>query len=170
LDTLDMQIDWLGVPDNLHAHYRGYKDYEDPLKDPASPITNNLDFKAQLRLYDNRALFDIAEVKLFHANAGNTTGATATNDISIDGAAIKTKYPNYRQDLRPIIAEEVLDWSRYWQLELLEPDFQHAIYPHAAAGCANKVTDSTSTTTPPETKPKPVLVNPPYTPEDQAPV
>jgi hypothetical protein len=157
LDRLNMQIDWLGAPDNLHAHYMGYKDYEDPAKSPASPIADNKVFTAQLRLYDNRAFFDIKTIQLFHAETDTpTTGATKTNAIAISKDAIISKYPNYQQNLQPVVAEEALDWSRYWQVELLEPDFQHAIYPRAAAGCASKTIP---------TNPKPFIVNPPYTPK-----
>jgi hypothetical protein len=166
LDTLTMQIDWLGVPDNLAAHYLGYTDYDgpgNPPNQPTSPIRNNTDFKAQLQLFDQRALSAIQPVQLFFAKDTTappppvtlTTGAMETNTIQIDLATSPTfvaKNPTYQQDLRLVISDEPLNWSRYWQLELLTSDFQHAIYPRAAVGYANR-------------KPTPFIVNPPYTPK-----
>jgi hypothetical protein len=173
LDTLTMQIDWLGVPDNLATHYLGYTNYDGPKNppdQPTSPISNNTDFKAQLQLFDQRTLSAIQPVQLFFAKdtsatlatgapatpppATLTTGAMETNTITIT----LDKNPTYQQDLRLVISDEPLNWSRYWQLELLTPDFQHAIYPRAAVGYANrKKADGTT--------PNPFIVNPPYTPK-----
>jgi hypothetical protein len=146
LDGLSLKIDWLGAPEDLSAHYLGYKDYADVDAAPASPILNNTSFKASLKLYDNRSFFNISELQLF-----NATKATQTNQVTINAKAIIDGYPGYQQDIHPVIAPEALDWHRYWKLELLPPDFQHTLYPRAAAGCA--------------TKKKPYIVNPPYTPK-----
>lgn len=160
LDALTLQIDWLGAPDNFSAYYRGYSGFEEPTAPPASPIADNTAFRAQLRLYDSRARFDVAQIQLVHADdADRTVGATATHTVAIDAAAINAGYPGYRPLLRPGGGAEALSWSRYWQLELLAPDFGHALYPRAAAGSALKVKPNTS---PPQAQP--LIVNPPYTP------
>ncbi len=152
LDTLSLNIDWLGAPDDLSAHYLGYKDYADPDAAPASPILNNTSFQARLKLYDNRSFFNVSDIQLFNAaGSQKNTGAAQTNQIAISAKSITDGYPGYRQDIHPVIAQEALDWHRYWQWELLTPDFQHAFYPRAAAGCASKK--------------KPFLVNAPYTPK-----
>jgi len=161
LDKLNMDIDWLGAPDDLNAYYLGYKNYADPEADPASPIDDNTTFRASLKLYDNRSLFNISNVQLFNATADNKKkGATQTNALTIGGEAITKAYPAYRWDLHPIIAPETLDWRRYWQLELLSPDFQHSLYARAAVGGANKIEKGSS-----PAKAKPFVVNPPYTPK-----
>jgi hypothetical protein len=161
LDELRLNIDWLGAPDDLSSYYLGYKDYADPEAAPASPITDNTSFKASLKLYDNRSFFNIGNIQLFNAaGAQKNTGAAQTNAITINAAAIKTAYPSYGQDIHPLVAQEVLDWHRYWQVELLAPDFQHSLYPRAAAGCANKIEKGSS-----PSKSKPFIVNAPYTPK-----
>ena len=154
LDTLKLSIDWLGAPHNFSEYYRGYK-FEplEPGDQPRSPVENK-SFTAKLSLFDNRTLFEVkdAGIELF-----DVADASKTKTMPIGQSKIESAYPNYRQDLHPVIAEEVLDWNRYWQLELLAPDFQHAIYPRVAAAYANrKKSDGT---------PNPYVVNPPYTPK-----
>ncbi len=152
LTRLSMEIDWLGVPDDLSSYYVGYANYAASDSAPTSPIVDNTAFKANLKLYDNRAFFDVGNLQLFNAAAAKNMGATQTNKISVDAAAITKTYPGYQQNIGLTIAPEALDWSRYWKLELLSPDFQHSLYPRAAAGCANK-------------KPTAYIVNTPYTPK-----
>ena len=153
LTNLSMEIDWLGVPDDLSAYYVGYANYAASDSAPTSPITDNTDFKVSLKLYDNRAFFDVSDLQLFNAVAtAKNTGATQTNKINVDTTAMTKNYPGYQQDTSPTMASEVLNWSRYWKLELLSPDFQHSLYPRAASGCANK-------------KPTAYIINTPYTPK-----
>jgi hypothetical protein len=157
LSRLEMQIDWLGPPDNFHKYYLGYHNYDKPSAPADSPIATNKSFLAQLRLYDNRACLDIARLQLFHADADDPTiGAKQTQVISLDTASEQPVYLGNQPARWPVIAEEVLDWSRYWQLELVEHDFQHAIYPQVAAARAAKATITDG---------QPLLVNPPYTPK-----
>jgi hypothetical protein len=152
LNSLNLSIDWLGAPDDFKSYYLGYSDLEKPADPPTSPITDNTSFKADLRLFDNRAFFEVEDknIQLF-----KEAKASETNSISVTLDKIKSAYPNYRQDLHPVLAEEALNWNRYWQLELLA-DFQHAIYPRAAAAYANRKKDNV---------PDPYVVNPPYTPK-----
>ncbi len=159
LDTLDLDIDWLAAPDDLNHHYMGYKDYETAVIPQQSPVTDNASFKARLKLYDNRAFFEIdAAVSLFHAVPGEeTTGAAQPHQVGVTLAQITAGYAQYVQDLQPVTDNEVLAWSRYWQFELAELDFQDAVYPFAASAYAGK-TDA-------QGKPSPLFVNPPYTPK-----
>lgn len=166
LDQFDLSIDWMAAPDDFNTYYLGYLKSEeretDPTGNPAtSPIADNSVFKARLKLYDNRSLFDVGDIQLFNANPEEKTkGAAKTNRLSIGREAIVAGYPGYQRDIRLVAATDVLDWSRYWQLELLGPDFQHAVYPRVAAACANKI-DTTSSLEPKPTKP--YIVNTPYT-------
>lgn len=169
LDQLTLTIDWMAPPDNFNAYYVGYLKSEDPKTDPAdpatslttSPISNNTSFKARLKLYDNRSLFSVGDIQLFNANSDKPTeGASKTNQASILRSAILAGYQNYKQNLQQTTAPEVLNWNRYWQLELLT-DFEHSIYPRVAAGCANKVSVGADG----KSQPKPYIVNSPYTPK-----
>jgi len=157
LDALSLEIDWMGVPDNLHDYYLGYTADVNPDK---SPIADNTAFTATLRLHDNRADFAIDEVALFHADYDNdtiqTTGASAPAEITLTGAKIKEKYPGYGPNLRYIAGNETFDWIRYWQLELSGSDFLNTVYPRAAANGAMRQANG---------KPNPYVVNPPYTPK-----
>ena len=159
LSSLKLNIDWLGVADDLSAYYLGYKDYLDPALPAASPILDNSVFAAKLRLFDNRAQFDMGNIQLFNAGSAKNTGASQTNHVVVGGDSILNSYPAYQRasSLAGSPAAQVLDWGRYWQLELQAPDFQHAIYPRVAAGCAAKL-DSNK-------KAAPYIVNAPYTPK-----
>lgn len=167
LDRLDLAIDWMAAPDNFNTYYLGYLKSEERETDPAgnpetSPIADNTAFKARLKLYDNRSLFDVGDIQLFNADPkSKTEGAAKTNRLSIGRETIVAGYPGYQRDIRPVVATDALDWSRYWQLELLGTDFQHAVYPRVAAACANKIVSGTSA----DPKLKPYIVNTPYTPK-----
>ncbi len=153
LDSLNLSIDWMGAPDSFNTHYRGYNfKVVESGDQPSSPV-NNKSFTAKLNLFDNRTFFEVkdAGIELF-----DETNASKTKIIPIGGNKIQSAYPNYRQDLYPVLAEEVLNWNRYWQLELLAPDFQHAIYLPAATAYANRKKDNV---------PDPYVVNLPYTPK-----
>ncbi len=163
LDTLDLDIDWLAAPDDLNHHYLGYKDYGVAPTDQKSPVADNTSFTARLKLYDNRAFFEIGDpVSLFHAEAAEndtnglkTMGAAQTHTISVILGDITARYAQYAQDLQPVTDNEVLAWSRYWQFELAGLDFQHAVYPLAASAYAGKEDKDSN----------PLFVNPPYTPK-----
>jgi hypothetical protein len=154
LDRLDLQIAWLGAPRSFAEHYRGYAGFDAPLprpQQPASPVGGNESFKAQLRLFDNRAGFDVAQLQLFAA-----PDASAVRTLTVAGETIAGAAPGYRTLLRPNTAGEPFAWTRHWRLELLPPDFFHAVYPRAAAGYANRRDGD---------RPDPFVVNPPYTPK-----
>lgn len=136
LDTLELEIDWMGVPENLQNHYVNYS---------KSSTLTNVNFKAEVKLYDNRSLFSIGHIPLFKNNA------TDTNNVAPDLNVLTTS-SNYDRLLHLVTAEEALEWNRYWQLELAAPDFQHTVYPTEAA-------DNASKTTPP------TIINPPYAPK-----
>ena len=167
LDNLTMAIDWMAVPDDLRSYYLGYKDYADPAATAASPLADNAAFSASLKLVDNRALFNIASLPLFNAVApdgspagsAKTAGASQTSRQSVSYAVISKAFPQYQAApglLQSAGAQQVLDWSRYWVLELQNPDFMHTLYPRVVAACASKTKDGKVT---------PFFVNPPYTPK-----
>lgn len=157
IDEMNFSFEWLGAPDNLTTYYLGYLESDKRETDPTnniatSPIKDNTAFKAGLKLFDNRSFFEIGEVQLFNKDVASKACQTG-----IQHDAITTVHPEYDSILNPLTAREVLGWSRYFQLELLSPDFQHSVYPRVAAGCANKIDVNG--------KPKPYIVNQPYTPK-----
>jgi hypothetical protein len=127
LDELRLNIDWLGAPVDFTTYYSGY---------PIAP--HKTDFKAKLRLYDNRSFFDLTTIPLFDNSK--------VSFVNKDG---KNIFSDHKPDIYPVSAPKALDWRRYWQLELLDPDFHHAIYPKTAADNAIKS----------------ISINPPYTPK-----
>ncbi|NJN17065.1 MAG: hypothetical protein HC822_12725 [Oscillochloris sp.] len=154
LDSFDLQITWLGAPASFKEYYRGYSGYASPESENtkiASPISANSAFQAQLRLHDQRAPFDIAPLQLFAE-----PDAAVARTITISGSAITAKYKGYRTLRHLNTSDELLEWSRFWQLELLAPDFLHRVYPQAATGYANRRINK---------EPAPYIVNQPYTPK-----
>ena len=125
LDELVLTLEWLGAPDDLFAYYDGYKARP---ANSTGPIKNNKSFTAQLRLYDQRSLHDIKSIELFHTDT-DRTGASKPHTITLGHADITRNHRDYRRVFLPVTPEEVVDWDRYWQIELLAPDFQHAVYP-----------------------------------------
>ncbi len=166
LDQLSFAIEWLNAPDNFSSYYLGYLKSEEREITPAnnlatSPIANNTSFSARLKLYDNRSLFAIGSLPLFNADPKNPSiGASQPSQATIAGSAISAALPTYQRALAPTQPASLLDWRRYWKLELLGPDFQHSAYPRAAAGCASKIVPGSSS----DPKPQPYAINAPYTP------
>ncbi|HAE59525.1 MAG TPA: hypothetical protein DCG54_08465 [Anaerolineae bacterium] len=162
LDQLNFKFEWLGAPDNFSTYYLGYLKSDERETDPTgdlstSPISDNTNFAARLKLFDNRSFFEISSIQLFNANKNKKTEGASQASLN----AITIGYPGYKRDIQPASAEDVLNWPRYWQLELLSPDFQHSIYPRVAAGCANKIIKGSGA----DPKPKPYIINQPYTPK-----
>lgn len=151
LDNLTLSVDWLGAPKDFGNYYQGYKDYS--ASAAVAVAITNASFKARLRLFDNRSFFDVgtrdSKGNVQFSNLFNTESAQNNNVITINSADIAKGYPVYQRDAQPTIAAEVLDWRRYWQLELQSSDFQHVNYPRSASDAANAKTS----------------INPPYTPK-----
>lgn len=158
LDSLTLTTEWLGVPDDLSAYYVGYSEPSgaDPAILPtASPIADNACFKAALRFREDRSFIHKGEMRLFHAEEKDLKkGAAGIHRVEIGNGSLTERETGLA------MASEVRNWNRYWQLELLAPDFQHGAYPRAAAVCANKVVKDGDSI-----RPKPYIVNPPYTPK-----
>ena len=165
LKTLSIDIDWMGVPDDLKKHYKAY----DSLK---TLLVDNKSFKAALSLYDNRKFFAVNKgIQLFKAdiNSSELDILTYQHELQLFKAKAKA-YINIPEldmhELQLATSDEVLNWSRYWKVELLAPDFQHTVYPREAAknaqtiavAAAEQVKDSKNSASPD-------VINPPYTPK-----
>jgi hypothetical protein len=152
LDHLTLTIDWMGAPASFKTYYQGYRDFDPPRAQdpPPSPIAGNADFKALLRLHDQRAGFTIAQCQLFDSG-----DAAKQHTITINRATISAAYSGYDQLPQLAGAPDLLDWSRFWQLELLAPDFLHEVYPQAAVGYAGRRQNDHAA---------PFIIKQPYTP------
>ena len=169
LDTLGADIDWMGAPDDFNAYYSGYgyKKYGATTSDTAAatvenPCADNTTFKASLKLSDNKEIFTATTpATLFNSDdVDKTKGASKLRILDLGPflSEIKNQYPGYDSAIGLETADEVVDWSRYWVLELNAPDFQHTAYPRYAAMAAS-LRDATTNT------PAPIVLNPPYTPK-----
>lgn len=163
LDELVLELDWLGAPEDFSDYYKGYayQTYYEKKSQAKSPVSSNGAFQARLKLYDNRAAFDLADVPLFRArDAGNPKGASRAQQVRIDCQETVTKaYRAYGALPGLTTGATVQEWSRYWILELGAQDFLHGVYPQAAALAASAQSDDA------QPKPAPVVLKPPYTPK-----
>lgn len=148
LDSLDIHIEWMGLPKNFGEYYKAYSDTG--VIQPA--ITNNT-FKASLQLLNYRNWVNIETGKaIFSANG---------NDLS---KLINLKYQNFNipgynsnpGNVEPT-TDDPFDKNRYFKLELESPDFGHNLYPIVL----NKVALATD-------EKRNLTVYPPYTPQIKA--
>ena len=162
LDTLVMQMEWMGLPENFAEHYKAYSDTGVIKQENA--IANN-SFQASLKLLNNRSWVDIETSKpIFSQDGNNLSNAIHLNyqnfnvpDYSLETSSLETD------------TDDPFELSRYFKLELESPDFAHDLYPIVL----NKVALSTDEDVfidedGQEKKIKSLTVYPPYTPEVKA--
>ncbi len=120
LDSLDVHLEWMGVPEALGEHYRNY---------PGMEQTKNTSFTVGVKLVDKRLTVPLAsQAQLF-------PGAKATEPYTITLAdvpdAIQTGRRGYVYEREPnlVLGGDLRTWGRYLQWELNAPDFQHTAYP-----------------------------------------
>ena len=154
LDTLAINVQWLGVPaDNLGGtgYYSNY---------PAMITADNSAFKSQITLVDQRFELPLADA----ASLFNATNATQSNRLSI--ADISAKIPSnyhYERLLSAHNPDEVTTGPRYYFLELAACDFQHGAYSAVAA--AKSIELASAIAKQQTITPSAYQVNPPYTPK-----
>jgi hypothetical protein len=126
LDSLTLTPQWMGAPADFRAHYENYwkirvqsqKVTEDDIlikeKDkPKGQKTDNGGFTAKLRLIDQQLEGETQTITLFEP--------AAPWRLTFTGSQARRPAPDGDE-------ADLLDWNRYFQLELLSPDFQHAAY------------------------------------------
>jgi hypothetical protein len=152
LDDLELDLQWMKVPEDFGDYYENYWKIEaDNFALPASSyaIQGDEDFKARVFLNDNRAELEIAEIELF-SNAGKVSIQDIPQQIHNISPAYQYKSKvDYREE------EDVLDWDRYFKLELDHRDFQHTVYD----GLFRKQSVSDDADI------KKLSINPPYAPK-----
>ncbi len=142
LDQLAFRVEWMGLPDDLAAHYRNYGLGPDPA------------FTTRISLVDRR------EEKALEKRAGLFPDAAAgEHRIEISDV------PAYDRAPAAAEGEDLLAWDRYLLWELGEPDFQHRTYPSVATGKSIEMAAAIANRTDGGTIDAAAYqVNPPYTP------
>lgn len=125
LDRVVIGLDWMNLPEmGLGDYYKAYRDLA-PESNFTIPIHANEDFRVNLSLQDGNHEQSLAKaLKLFpvKGSASNTLNFSFTPD------SFSPQLP-YRRMSQLVDADEVLDWERYFKLELRGPDFQQEKYP-----------------------------------------
>jgi hypothetical protein len=155
LDTLTLHFGWMNVPSaNLYTYY---KDYNNTL------IVNNGSFTADLKCMDENIEIDINKnISLFNSNPdpkdphSDAGDASKPHTITTMASGLPLQFTTEES--------EVINWKRYFSLELNAPDFQHNAYPELLTKVAYG--NSREIIAPSDNgKPKITLLNPPYTPK-----
>ncbi|MBQ0733534.1 baseplate J/gp47 family protein [Aquimarina celericrescens] len=155
LHHLDIDLQWLKSPVDFKEYYENYwriqtdKKEEDFL-DSDYVIKSNDDFKSRLFFHDRNAEIPVTTIELF----------SDEEKVRIDALSnhMQKEAPEYQytQDVRGAVGEdEVLDWDRYFRLELDPVDFQNSIHNTLFTRQALSAHDEI----------KKLIINPPYQPK-----
>ena len=123
---LDLDLQWMKQPADFKEHYKNYWliEEDDPnLADSSFPIQGNDSFKARLFFHDKNAELQVADIDLF-----TNEGRTSVNAIP---GLLEEHHPSYRYKNDPganMGDGDVVEWDRYFKLELGPLDFQHALF------------------------------------------
>ncbi|MEZ4453503.1 MAG: baseplate J/gp47 family protein [Nannocystaceae bacterium] len=143
LDALTLHLEWMGAPTDLGAHYAGYG---------LGPVTNER-FTATIRAIDHRRPLELrGAAPLFAAEDAGAPRSIAVRPL-----------PPALQRIRDFTpTADLLEWRRYFELELGPLDLQHGTYGATAGRRALELAAAIAGG-------QPVVaadyqVNPPYTP------
>ena len=115
INQLTMHFEWMNVPANFLDYYAGYE--QKPSNNSFTADFKCIDNKIEIDLNENVSLFESVNV----VEPGKNTDAGTPHAASV---SINNLPPqSITQE------EEVLNWKRYFSLELNTPDFQHKVYP-----------------------------------------
>lgn len=117
IDSLNLNFEWMNAPGDFKAYYADYrKVYNNELNGSNKEITGNDYFAADLDVVTNDRPVSLKTIKLFGAN---------------DARALPEDY-NHIPAGELNTAEDVINWKRYFRLELVT-DFNQAAYPKLLA-------------------------------------
>ena len=139
LNDLNLDMQWVKPPESFKDHYENYWliEKDDPtLSSDKYTIQDNKDFKADVFFHDKNAEVLLSNTVEDSEGKKVTEGiALFSNEgkISINNVPFRMRQtsPNYQYDQNTNIEvndDEVLEWGRYFRLELEPLDFQHAVY------------------------------------------
>jgi len=126
LDQLRLDLQWVKQPESFKEYYENY--WLIAADNPVLPvekytIKDNNDFKATLFFHDKNAEVPIEAIALF-SNEGKISISNLPSRIEET-----TPTYQYKSNHTAIVdEEEVLEWDRYFRLELNPLDFQHTVY------------------------------------------
>ena len=127
LDDLSLRLEWMGLPTSLADHYYAYAHCG---LSPRPPVIHNDSFKAQLDLLLNRTWYDLGARSLFNTDATESTQLSPQVTLDYDKASLSTiPAAPFAGVPAPSDSDDLWDHTRYFRLELNQPDFQHSIYP-----------------------------------------
>ncbi|UII31367.1 baseplate J/gp47 family protein [Fulvivirga ulvae] len=165
LESLDLQMQWVKAPEDFSAYYQNYWHIlkDEPVKDKDEDqgetpdfytIKGNTDFKAEVFFHNANEDVKVGNITLFADEL--LDDPREPHDVHMRLAHNFPETYTYRQDPNVEMgAEEVLDWSRYFKLELSPLDFQHSIF--------NTLFVRQAMSDKPEIKT--LIINPPYQPK-----
>lgn len=126
LNHLSLDLQWVKQPESFKKHYKNYWliDADDPNPENVKfTIEDNNDFKASMFFHDKNAEVLIEDIALF-SNDGKINITNLPSRIEATGSSYQ-----YKSNVNAIVGEEdVLEWDRYFRLELDPLDFQHTVY------------------------------------------
>jgi len=160
LDLLRFDIEWMGLPARLKAHYLNYPG-----------VTGGGSFIVRMTLVDRNLDVRLADAPLFEDNAQNATKPACSLLIPDVPAALAATSPGYayerRLEVGQVPAADLRTASRHLRWELTPNDFGHAIHPSLAATKARALAVKIATNTLGNEDPENYRVDAPYTPKIQ---
>lgn len=124
LESLRLDITWMGLPPSLKAHYHNYPDR-----------TGAASFTARVLLVDRDRELELADAALFHDDNKFATAPDHAIVLADVPAAVHTADASVDYDRRSELApvRDIRVAERHLVLELSPTDFGHGIYPSLAA-------------------------------------
>ena len=113
LADITFHLEWISLPESFNSvtgHYQGYKD----INGESIAVTDN-DFKAELKVFNNRMFGSIETQKLFNLEETDTTLNSISN-LSYTFSADSDSYADIK--LVNTESNDPFEWDRYFKLEL----------------------------------------------------
>lgn len=130
LDSFSANLEWMNPPADLSAHYANYKTIaalDETLPSDSELIVANTSFTAQVSMKDNSMVLPLKKDALFTED-----DARKTKKLDVDLSEIlKSSFSGFDYGMLSYQKEEndILEYERYFVLELNNPDFQNNAYP-----------------------------------------
>ena len=129
LDAMKLHFHWKGTPQDFKDHYESYWKIllDKEILDPGDyTIDGNQAFTLKLRMFDRNSRLTIQDnLPIFDATDATLPYTLEVKDIPrlIDLEVPGYPYPSILSDTS---SSNVLNWDRYFRLDLNAPDFQHS--------------------------------------------
>ncbi|MEM0938989.1 MAG: baseplate J/gp47 family protein [Bacteroidota bacterium] len=153
LHSLDLDLQWMKQPADFKEYYKNYwliEADDTNLADSSFIIQGNDSFKGRLFFNDSNAELRVADIDLF-THEGKAS-------IKAIPHLVQEQHPAYHYKSDPsanIGDEDVVEWDRYFKLELSPLDFQHSVF--------NTLFTTQALSSDPEIRK--LKINPPYQPK-----